>query len=117
MGVLKTRRLAKRLRGRAEADPAIRDSWMRAHDAIFVGFQVGGVGPNAYDHATWRAMFEEYEGGPPSRQELEYWRAICEIRRSAACPGGWLPAITAMIDVIDELLPEAAVGPSNERYP
>ena len=117
MGVLKTRRQAKRLRARAEADPAVRETWVRRHDAIFMGFQVAGVGPNAYEPSSWQAMFEEFEGGPPSRQELEWWRAACVIRQSVMCPGGWLPAIAAMIDAIDEALPDAADGPSNERYP
>ena len=117
MGVLKTRRQAKRLRARAEADRAVRDSWVRRHDAIFMGFQVAGVGPNAYEPSSWCEMFRDFDGGPPSRQELEWWRAMCGLRSSRMIPGGWLPAIAAMIDAIDAMLPEAVVGPSPERYP
>lgn len=117
MGVLKERRLAKRLRAKAEADPAVRDSWMRRHDLIFIGFQAAGIGPNAYNSTAYRAMLEEHKDGPPSRQELEYSRSMCEIRGSALCPRAWLPAIAAIIEAIDEMLPYAAAGPSNARYP
>ena len=117
MGFLKTRRDAKRMRAKAEADPAVRDSWVKRDDAILLGFQVSGVGTNASEPSSWQAMFEEFEGGPPCRQELEWWRAVCVMRQSGVCPGGWLPAIAAMIDAIDAALPDAAVGPSSERYP
>ena len=117
MGFLKTRRDAKRLRAKAEADSAVRDSWVRRQDAIFMTFEVSGVGSNAYEPSSWRTMFEEFEGGPPCRQELEWWRAGCVMRQSGVCPGEWLPAFAAMIDAIDAVLPDAAIGPSNERYP
>lgn len=84
---------------------------------MFTGFQAEGIGSNAYNSTTWRAMLEERENVPPCRQELEYWRAMCEIRRSALCPRSWRPAIAAIIEAIDEMLPYATVGPSNVRYP
>lgn len=119
MGFLKTRREAKRLRAKAEADPAIRDGWVTFHDTVFVGFQVEGVKPYNYEPLYWRGMFGEFEfeGRVACRQELEWWRAMCVIKQSAMCPGGWLPAIAAMTDAIDAMLPEIADGPSSERYP
>ena len=117
MGVWKTRRQAKRLRARAEADRAVRDDWVKRHDAIFMGFQVAGVGPNAYEPSSWCEMFRDFDGGPPRRQELEWWRAMCVIRQSVICPTGWLPAIAAMTNATDAMLPEAADGPSSECYP
>lgn len=122
----KARREAKRLRARAEADPAIRRSWLLLHAAVFVGFQKEGVGPDAHEPSMWRSIFEEFEGQAPSRQELEWWRTVC-IRSQSA--DGWvvqltgqyhqqmLPVLAAMIEAIDAMLPEAAVGPSSERYP
>ena len=117
MGLLKKWRDGKRLRAKAKADPAVRDSWVRRHDAIFTGLQVPGIGPNIYEPSSWRAMFEEFEGGPPCRQELEWWRAACVMKQSITCPPAWFPAIAAMIDAIDAMLPDAADGPSSERYP
>ena len=87
------------------------------HDAIFTGLQVPGIGPNIYEPSSWRAMFEEFEGGPPCRQELEWWRAACVMKQSITRPPAWFPAIAAMIDAIDAMLPDAADGPSSERYP
>ena len=117
MGALKTRREAKRLRAKAETDPAIRDGWVRFHDVVFVGFQVEGVKPYNYELPFWRGVFEEFEGLVACRQELEWWRAMCVMRQSVMCPGGWLPAIAAMTDAIDAMLPEAPDGPSSEHYP
>ena len=117
MGFLKTRREAKRLRAKAEADPAIRDGWVRLHDTVFVGFQFEGVKPYNYEPRFWRDVFGEFEGRVARRQELEWWRAMCVGRQSVMCPGGWLPAIAAMTDAIDAMLPEAADGPGSERYP
>ena len=122
----KTRREAKRLRAKAEADPAIRKSWLLLHDAAFVGFQMEGVGPDAHEPSMWRSIFEEFEAQAPSRQELEWWRTVCARGQSV---DGWivqltgqyhqqmLPVLAAMIEAIDAMLPEAAVGPSSERYP
>lgn len=90
---------------------------MRRLDLVFTGFQAAGIGSNAYNSATWRAMLEERENVPPSRQELEYWRAMCEIRGSALCPRAWRPAIAAIIEAKDEMLPCATAGPSSVRYP
>lgn len=124
--MFKQRRIAKRLLARAEADPAIRADWMQAHKMLFIGFQVAGVGPNAHDPDHWRDSFKDCLGfhdkdsgdSSPTRQELEWWRAMCEHRRSIKmCPGGWLPALNAMIAACDSMLPAALVGPSSERYP
>ena len=117
MGLLKRWRDGKQLRAKAKSDPAVRESWVRRHDAIFTGLQVPGVGPNICEPSSWRAMFEEFEGGPPCRQELEWWRTACVMKQSITCPPAWFPAIAAMIDAIDAMLPDAADGPSSESYP
>lgn len=118
MGILKQRKEAKRLRSRAEADPAIRDAWVKSHDLIFVGFQVAGVGPNAWRTDTWVEHLSSSSMVPdPTRQELEWWSAMCRLRLSSTgCPGGWKVALEAMIEAVDHLLPDAPDGPGEESY-
>ena len=116
MGVLKLRRAMRRLRERAEADPAIRAVWIKCHDALFVGAQVGGFGPNSHDPSCWVDIVGSIGDRPPNRQELEWWKAMCMGRLAAPCPREWEVVIGATVQAITSMFADAAVGPSDERY-
>ena len=107
MGLIKQWRAANRLRKRAKADPAIRDSWISLYYSVMTEPR-----PDAHMPSTWRSVFEEFEGGPPCRQELEWWRAMYMMNLA---PRTRL-MYTASAEAIKEMLPEAPVGPSDERY-
>ena len=118
MWIFKARREAwreeRRLRHKAKADPAIRGSWRWLYDTALVE-----VRARPHEPSTWRSAFEKCEGGPPCRQELEWWRAMCMLqhRYRMVDTMGLLPQVAAMVKAIDEMLPDAPDGPSDESYP
>lgn len=117
---LKIRREAKAMHDKATNDPAIREVWIGISQMVFVMWQKEGVGPEAHSPSTWVASFTEMgplADKPPTRQELEYWKAVCDLRmRTPLFPPDWLAPIQAMIAAADILLEDAVVGPSSERY-
>jgi len=108
VGIIKQWREGNRLRRRARTDPAIRADWIRLYDSVYTE-----VRTNSHLPSTWRSIFENLEGGPPCRQELEWWRAMYMKMldpRTAVMH-------TAAVEAIKELLQDAPDGPSAERYP
>lgn len=108
MGIIKHWREANRLRKRGKADPAIRASWISLYYSVATEVRTGAHVPS-----TWRSLFENFEGGPPCRQELEWWRAMYSMNLA---PRSRL-IYTASVEAINEMLPDAAGGPSDEHYP
>ena len=108
MGLIKQWREGNQLRRRARADPAIRASWIRLYDSVYTE-----VRPNSHLPSTWRSVFENLEGGPPCRQELEWWRAIYMKMMDPRTRNMHVAAVEA----INEMLPDAPDGPSDESCP
>ena len=109
MGLIKRWRKGSQLLRQAKADPAIRASWMSLYYSTLTEPRRGASDPNA-----WRSVFKALEGGPPCRQELEWWRASCEL--AARMDHLRLPTLNAMVQAIDSMLPDAPDGPSDESY-
>ena len=108
VGLWKTWLEGNRLRKRGRADPAIRDSWIRLYFSVMTE-----VRPRSHEPSTWRSLFEELEGGPPCRQELEWWRAMYMMNLD---PRNRL-MYTASAEAAIKMLPDAPDGPSDESYP
>lgn len=110
MGLIKHWRAVRRLKKRAKADPAIRNSWISLYYSVMTEPR-----PNGHMPSTWRSVFERFErleGGPPCRQELEWWRAMYMMSLDFRTR----PMYTASVEAIKEMLPDAPDGPSDERY-
>ena len=107
MVLIKQWRAANRLRKRAKTDPAIRASWISLYYSVMTE-----VRRDSHLPSTWRAVFEQFEDGPPCRQELEWWRAMYMMNLA---PRTRL-MYTASAEAVKEMLPGAPDGPSDERY-
>ena len=108
MGFIKQwRRQGKQLQRRGRADPAIRDSWISLYYSVLTE-----VRPRSHMPSTWRSLFENLDGGPPCRQELEWWRAMYLMNLGPRTRNMYV----ASVEAINEMLPDAADGPSDESY-